>query len=75
VATLMARVAKVIPARDKPALAAAKHAIAIAHADWCVPALWVFVVAYLLLGGLTWFCYLRRRVAVGMVPSLAPAAV
>jgi MFS transporter, NNP family, nitrate/nitrite transporter len=54
---------------------AEKVAIAHAHADWSIPALWVFLGAYVAFAGLTWFCYLRRSVAVRRVPSLAYASV
>jgi NNP family nitrate/nitrite transporter-like MFS transporter len=60
---------------DKAALAAKKAAIAHAHADWSIPALWVFLGAYIVLAGVTWFCYLRRSFATTRVPSLASAAV
>src|SRR4051794_16479544 len=53
---------------------AEKAAIAHAHADWSIPALWVFVGAYVVLAGTTWFFYLRRT-AVDRVPSLAYASV
>jgi MFS transporter, NNP family, nitrate/nitrite transporter len=75
VGALMTAAAKHTPAADKALLAARKHDIALAHAGWSVPALWAFFAAYLFLAGLTWFCYLRRRVAVGVVPSLAEATV
>jgi len=52
-----------------------KLAVAEAHADWSIPALWVFLGAYVLLGALTWFCYLRRTVLVARLPSLARAGV
>src|SRR3954464_13964625 len=39
---------------------AQKVAIAHAHADWSIPALWVFLGSYLVFGGVTWFVYLRR---------------
>ena len=54
---------------------AEKVAIASAHADWSVPALWVFVVSYAVFGSMTWFFYLRRSVAVRRVPSLAHASI
>lgn len=54
---------------------AEKLAIAQAHADWSVPALWVFFAAYFLFAGLTWFCYLRREFATERIPSLAYASV
>ena len=52
-----------------------KLAIAQAHADWSVPALWVFLGAYVVFAGMTWFFYLRKSVATGRVPSLAYASV
>jgi NNP family nitrate/nitrite transporter-like MFS transporter len=54
---------------------AEKAAIAHAHADWAIPALWVFVAAYVVFAGMTWFFYLRRSLAVERVPSLAYASV
>jgi MFS transporter, NNP family, nitrate/nitrite transporter len=54
---------------------AQQAAVARAHAAWSTPALWVFLVGYLVLGGLTWFVYLRRSFATTRVPSLAHAAV
>jgi NNP family nitrate/nitrite transporter-like MFS transporter len=54
---------------------AEKVAVASAHADWSVPALWVFVVSYAVFGVMTWFFYLRRSVAVRRVPSLAHASI
>jgi NNP family nitrate/nitrite transporter-like MFS transporter len=55
--------------------AAEKLAVAQANADWSIPALWVFLAAYVVLGTLTWFCYLRRTVLATRVPSLAAAGV
>ena len=52
-----------------------KVAIAAAHADWSVPALWVFLGAYAVFAGVTWFFYLRRSFATARVPSLAHAAI
>jgi NNP family nitrate/nitrite transporter-like MFS transporter len=75
VGALMTAASRHTPAADRALLAVRKHEIALAHAGWSVPALWAFVVSYLVLGWLTWFCYLRRRVAVRLVPSLAEAAV
>jgi NNP family nitrate/nitrite transporter-like MFS transporter len=54
---------------------AAKAAVAQAHAEWSVPALWAFLGAYVLFAGMTWFFYLRRSFAVEKVPSLASASV
>ena len=39
---------------------AEKVAVAAAHADWSVPALWVFLVSYLVFAAVTWTFYLRR---------------
>ena len=49
-------VTAVVKAAETPA---EKLAVAQAHADWSVPALWVFLGAYVLCGALTWFFYLR----------------
>jgi len=54
---------------------AERLAVAQAHADWSISALWVFLAAYVLFAGMTWFCYLRRSVAVERIPSLAYASV
>jgi NNP family nitrate/nitrite transporter-like MFS transporter len=61
--------------KSKPELAAAKAHIAVAHSGWSIPALWVFFAAYILLGGLTWFCYLRSSVLTSRFPSLAAETV
>jgi MFS transporter, NNP family, nitrate/nitrite transporter len=52
-----------------------KVAIAASHADWSVPALWVFLASYVVFAGVTWFVYLRRSVAIEKIPSLAYASV
>jgi NNP family nitrate/nitrite transporter-like MFS transporter len=54
---------------------AEKLAVAQAQADWSLPALWVFLGAYVVLAGATWFFYLRRSLAMRRVPSLAHASV
>jgi MFS transporter, NNP family, nitrate/nitrite transporter len=54
---------------------AEKLAIAHAHATWSTSALWVFLAAYVALAGLTWFAYLRKSVAVALIPSLASSSV
>jgi NNP family nitrate/nitrite transporter-like MFS transporter len=54
---------------------AEKVAVAQAHSDWSVPALYVFLGAYVVFAALTWFVYLRRSFATDRVPSLAHAAV
>ena len=58
-----------------PELAAAKAHIAATHTQWSIPALWVFLGAYVLLGGITWFCYLRSSVLSRRFPSLAAEVV
>ena len=54
---------------------AEKLAVAQAQADWSIPALWVFLGAYVVFGAMTWFFYLRRSIATERVPSLAHASV
>ena len=53
----------------------AKAAVAQAHADWSVSALWAFLAAYIVLAGVTWFCYLRKAILAERMPSLAYAGV
>ena len=60
-------VAALVSAAETPA---AKLAIAKAHADWSVPALWVFFASYFVLAGMTWFFYLRRDLAGERRPRL-----
>jgi NNP family nitrate/nitrite transporter-like MFS transporter len=69
----MAKATKTI--HSNLALAAAKAHIAVAHATWSIPALWVFLAAYVVLGAATWFCYLRSSVLTRRFPSLAGEAV
>ena len=64
-------VAALVKAAETPA---EKLAVAQAHADWSVPALWVFLGSYVVLAGVTWFVYLRRA-GVQRVPSLAHASI
>ncbi|MET0276019.1 MAG: MFS transporter [Acidimicrobiia bacterium] len=54
----------------------AKTAIAASHADWSVPALWVFLVSYLVFAAVTWTVYLRSPFAAEMrqQTGAAPAA-
>src|SRR5439155_7939302 len=52
-----------------------KAAIAEAHADWSIPALWVFLTAYVVFASMTWFFYMRKSFAVDRVPSLAHASI
>jgi NNP family nitrate/nitrite transporter-like MFS transporter len=53
---------------------AEKLAVAQAHADWVAPALWVFLVSYLVFAAITWLVYIRRR-AVDGAAGLAVAAI
>jgi NNP family nitrate/nitrite transporter-like MFS transporter len=64
-----------VSALVKAADPADKVAVAQAHADWSVSALWVFMAAYVVFAGMTWFFYLRRSFVVEKIPSLARAAV
>ncbi|HVF77873.1 MAG TPA: nitrate/nitrite transporter [Solirubrobacteraceae bacterium] len=54
---------------------AEKLAIAQSQADWSIPALWVFLIAYMVFAGMTWFFYMRTSFATDKVPSLAHASV
>jgi NNP family nitrate/nitrite transporter-like MFS transporter len=54
---------------------AQKVAVAAAHADWSVPALWVFLGSYVVFAAVTWFFYLRKSEATARVPGLAHASV
>ena len=65
-------VAAAVKAAETPA---DKLAVAQAQADWSIPALWVFLGAYVVFGAMTWFFYLRRSFATDRVPSLAHASV
>jgi NNP family nitrate/nitrite transporter-like MFS transporter len=65
-------VSALLKAADTPA---EKLAIAQAHADWSISALWVFLGAYAVFAGMTWFFYLRRSFLTDKVPSLASASV
>jgi NNP family nitrate/nitrite transporter-like MFS transporter len=65
-------VAALVKAAETPA---EKTAIAQAHSDWSIPALWVFLAAYVVLAGMTWFFYLRTSFAARRIPSLAHASI
>jgi NNP family nitrate/nitrite transporter-like MFS transporter len=54
---------------------AEKLSVAQSMADWSIPALWVFMGAYILFAGMTWFFYLRKSFATDRVPSLAGVAI
>ena len=64
--------AALIKAAQTPA---EKLAIAQANADWAVPALSAFLIAYVVLGAMTWFFYLRKAIGVRRIPSLAHASI
>ncbi|HEV7808318.1 MAG TPA: MFS transporter [Solirubrobacteraceae bacterium] len=61
-----------VKAAESPA---EKLAVAQAHADWSIPALYVFLGAYVLFALLTWFFYLRKSFATARVASLAHASI
>jgi MFS transporter, NNP family, nitrate/nitrite transporter len=65
-------VSAIVKAAETPA---EKVAVAQAHADWSVPALYVFLGAYVVFAAVTWFFYLRKSFATARVPSLAYASV
>ena len=54
---------------------AEKVSVAAAHADWSISALYVFLGAYVVFAGVTWFCYLRTSFVTNRVPSLAQASI
>jgi len=54
---------------------AAKVAVAAAHADWSVGALWTFCGSYVVLAALTWAVYLRPRPARANAHALVGAQV
>ena len=65
-------VSAAVKAAESPA---EKLALAQAQADWSIPALWVFLGAYVVFAGMTWFFYLRKSFATDKIPSLAHASV
>jgi NNP family nitrate/nitrite transporter-like MFS transporter len=65
-------VSALVKAAETPA---EKLAVAQAHADWAVPALVVFLGAYVAFAAVTWVVYLRRSDATARVPSFASASV
>lgn len=64
------RVSSLVATAPTPA---AKVAVAVAHADWAVPALVVFFGCYVVLAAVTWAVYLRSSFAAEMSPSVAGA--
>jgi len=65
-------VSALVAAAETPA---EKLAVAQANADWSIPALYVFLGAYVVFAAMTWFCYLRTSLATERIPSLAYASV
>ena len=65
-------VSAAVKAAETPA---EKLAIAQAQADWSIPALYVFLFAYVVFAGMTWFFYLRKSFATNRVASFAHASV
>jgi NNP family nitrate/nitrite transporter-like MFS transporter len=65
-------VSALVKAAETPA---EKVAVAAQHADWSISALYVFLAAYVVFAGVTWFCYLRTSFATDRVPSLAQASI
>jgi NNP family nitrate/nitrite transporter-like MFS transporter len=53
----------------------ARLAVAQSMADWSIPALYVFLFAYLVFAGMTWFFYLRTSFATDKVASFAHASI
>jgi NNP family nitrate/nitrite transporter-like MFS transporter len=64
-------VSALVKAAETPA---EKVSVAASHADWSIPALYVFLVSYVVFAGVTWFCYLRTSFATDKVPSIAQHA-
>ncbi len=52
-----------------------KVAVAAAHADWSVPALWVFLCSYVVFAGVTWAVYVRPSLAKERSQALAGVTV
>jgi len=65
-------VSAAVKAAETPA---EKLSVAQAQADWSIPALWIFLGAYVVFAAMTWFFYLRKSFATDKVPSLAHASV
>ncbi len=64
-------VSALVKAAETPA---EKVAVASSHADWSVPALWVFLGSYVVFAAVTWFFYLRTSFATDKIPSVAQHA-
>jgi MFS transporter, NNP family, nitrate/nitrite transporter len=61
-------VSALVKAAETPA---EKVAIAAAHSDWSVPALWVFLVSYVVCAGVTWVVYIRQSASFSPARTLA----
>jgi NNP family nitrate/nitrite transporter-like MFS transporter len=64
-------VSALVKAAETPA---EKVSIAAGHADWSIPALYVFLVSYVVFAAVTWFVYLRTSFATDRIPSIAQHA-
>jgi NNP family nitrate/nitrite transporter-like MFS transporter len=58
-------VSALVKAAETPA---EKVQIAAANADWAVPALWVFIGAYMVFGAMTWAFYVRQPIEAPTAP-------
>ncbi|MHB1535502.1 MAG: MFS transporter [Acidimicrobiales bacterium] len=65
-------VAALIAAAKTPAQ---RLMVADAHLNWSTPALWVFLGAYVVLAGITWFFYLRKGGPSQRMASMAYASI
>lgn len=63
------KVSALVKAAKTPA---AKVAVAAAHSNWSVPALWVFIGAYLVFAAVTWYAYVRKTVHPTTSTAVAP---
>jgi NNP family nitrate/nitrite transporter-like MFS transporter len=72
VVSAMAKATKTIT--DPVALHKAIHLISAAHATWSLPALWLFLGAYVALGAVTWWQYVRGTAADTVSRELVPEA-
>ncbi len=54
---------------------AQKVAVAAAHSDWSVPALWVFLGSYLVFAAVTWAVYMRKSSPDESAKALSDASV
>jgi NNP family nitrate/nitrite transporter-like MFS transporter len=66
------KVSALVKAAKTPA---AKVAVAAAHSNWSVPALWVFLVSYVVFAGVTWAVYLRTNYAEEKTLTLGTASI